>query len=629
MAGLFLRTYSTTLDASTAGSTKVRISIRKASSGTFATGSDWSPASGDVKVSKDGGAEANIGTLPAYSNGQWEFVLSGTELTAKNVHVRVSNAAVDDEDFNVETFGNSSAMYPTNYEDGVRLGMTALPNAAAAASGGLVVIGTTANTFKSDSSAQVTAASVQGNVTGSVASVTGNVGGNVVGSVASVTAGVTVSTNNDKTGYALSQTFPTNFSSLAITSGGIAQADLQTIKTQAVTAAAGVTFPASIASPTNITAGTITTVTNVTNAPTAGDFTAAMKTSLDAATPAVTVSDKTGFALTAAYDAAKTAGDATASNQTAIFNRIGAPAGASIAADIAAIKTDSASLLTNLASLAGKLTGITSLRNWLQAIMRKGNIDPTAITEINADNGIGAGTFDPTTDSEEAIVDAGAAGLTQQQVRDAMKLAPSAGDPDAGSIDDKLNGISAGSGSGAFTIIVPVTDGTDPLQNILVSMTLNGIAYTARTDADGNATFNLDAGTYTRAATYPGYNFAGDSATVTESDTLADIEMTAVVLPTPSTGQCTVSGIALDPNGAPTANITITFQAIITPNDGSGIAYSGATASAISDANGTYSVLLPAGGVMVEAWSGTGARVPFQTGVSGASIPGPSIIAGP
>ncbi len=35
---------------------------------------------------------------------------------------------------------------------------------------------------------------------------------------------------------------------------GIAPVDLQTIKTQTVTAAAGVTFPASIASPTNITA---------------------------------------------------------------------------------------------------------------------------------------------------------------------------------------------------------------------------------------------------------------------------------------------------------------------------------------------------------------------------------------
>lgn len=65
------------------------------------------------------------------------------------------------------------------------------------------------------------------------------------------------------------------------------------------------------ATPTNITAGTITTVTNVTNAPTAGDLTATMKTSVTtaatAATPTaaavtagVTVttnSDKTGYAL--------------------------------------------------------------------------------------------------------------------------------------------------------------------------------------------------------------------------------------------------------------------------------------------------------------------------------------------
>lgn len=48
------------------------------------------------------------------------------------------------------------------------------------------------------------------------------------------------------------------------------------------------------------TQSAVTTVTNLTNAPTAGDFTAAMKASLSAATPAVTVSDKTGFSLSPA-----------------------------------------------------------------------------------------------------------------------------------------------------------------------------------------------------------------------------------------------------------------------------------------------------------------------------------------
>lgn len=78
---------------------------------------------------------------------------------------------------------------------------------------------------------------------------------------------------------------------------------------QTVTAAAGVTFPSSVASPTNITAGTITSLTN---APTSGDFTAAMKASITtaatAATPTVTagtVTDKTGYALTSSYDFAK------------------------------------------------------------------------------------------------------------------------------------------------------------------------------------------------------------------------------------------------------------------------------------------------------------------------------------
>jgi hypothetical protein len=101
------------------------------------------------------------------------------------------------------------------------------------ASGGLFIAGTNAAT-------SVT--------TALTANVIGNVTGNVSGSVGSVTASVNV--------------------------GQLAG--------QTVTAAAGVTFPTSVASPTNITAGTITTVTNLTNAPTSGDLTATMKASVNA-----------------------------------------------------------------------------------------------------------------------------------------------------------------------------------------------------------------------------------------------------------------------------------------------------------------------------------------------------------
>lgn len=54
------------------------------------------------------------------------------------------------------------------------------------------------------------------------------------------------------------------------------------------------TFPATVASTTNISAGTITTVTNLTNAPTAGDFTATMKTSIGTAVAASAVASVTG-----------------------------------------------------------------------------------------------------------------------------------------------------------------------------------------------------------------------------------------------------------------------------------------------------------------------------------------------
>jgi hypothetical protein len=77
----------------------------------------------------------------------------------------------------------------------------------------------------------------------------------------SITAGaITVGTNNDKTGYSLTQAFPSNFSALLIgATGHITNVD------------------------------TTTTATNLTNAATAGDFTAAMKTSLNAATPTITL----------------------------------------------------------------------------------------------------------------------------------------------------------------------------------------------------------------------------------------------------------------------------------------------------------------------------------------------------
>lgn len=101
-------------NTATASGTHIRVPIPKAGSTDFATGSDWTPASGDVKLSKDGGSQANIGTLPTFSNGAWEFQLTGTELSCKQLEIMVVDSAtkaIVDQCILIETFGNASAMY--------------------------------------------------------------------------------------------------------------------------------------------------------------------------------------------------------------------------------------------------------------------------------------------------------------------------------------------------------------------------------------------------------------------------------------------------------------------------------------------------------------------------------------
>lgn len=84
----------------------------------FAGNGDWTPADGDVKVSIDGGAEANIGTLPTFVNGAWQYVFTAMEWTGKTITVRIHDAAGDevaDQFFVIETFGHANAMYAVDF----------------------------------------------------------------------------------------------------------------------------------------------------------------------------------------------------------------------------------------------------------------------------------------------------------------------------------------------------------------------------------------------------------------------------------------------------------------------------------------------------------------------------------
>lgn len=123
-----------------------------------------------------------------------------------------------------------------------------LPSATAGDAGGLFIAGTNAATTITTS----LTTTFTGNLTGSVGSVTGAVG-SVTGAVGSVAAG--------------------GITASSIATGAI---DADAIAADAVTE-----IQAGLATPTNITAGTITTVTNLTNAPTNGDLTATMKASVN------------------------------------------------------------------------------------------------------------------------------------------------------------------------------------------------------------------------------------------------------------------------------------------------------------------------------------------------------------
>src|ERR1044071_1316284 len=126
--------------------------------------SDWTPATGDTKISKDGGNFANTTNNPAAVGGTgsvgWTLTLTATELSAAVIDIQIVDSAtqaVEDQFFKIYTYGNASAKILVDLSDTVRLGLTALPNAAAEAAGGLYTRGTGAGQINQDANGRVDA----------------------------------------------------------------------------------------------------------------------------------------------------------------------------------------------------------------------------------------------------------------------------------------------------------------------------------------------------------------------------------------------------------------------------------------------------------------------------------------
>ena len=100
-------------------------------------------ASGDTKVMKDEGVEANT-TNGFTDEGQgYSLVVTATEAQAARIVIyAVDQTATKvwlDRTIIIETYGNASAQHAMDFDDAVRGGLTALPNAAADAAGGLPI----------------------------------------------------------------------------------------------------------------------------------------------------------------------------------------------------------------------------------------------------------------------------------------------------------------------------------------------------------------------------------------------------------------------------------------------------------------------------------------------------------
>lgn len=82
----------------------------------LAATADWTPATGDTKISKDGGNVANSTNNPAAVGGtgsvSWTLTLTATELQAAVVDVQIVDSAtkaVEDQYLKIYTYGHASA----------------------------------------------------------------------------------------------------------------------------------------------------------------------------------------------------------------------------------------------------------------------------------------------------------------------------------------------------------------------------------------------------------------------------------------------------------------------------------------------------------------------------------------
>lgn len=267
---------------------------------------------------------------------------------------------------------------------------------------------------------------------------------------------VTVSTNNDKTGYSLTQAFPSNFASLGINgSGHISRVTLVDTTTNN------------------------TDMRGTDNAALASNWTATRAGYLD------------GVILAANF--AQRTVQVTGSNH--------------VAADIHELQpyviTDLDFDATGLAAIAGRVADEPLATHTTAGTLGKVLSDAgSGITTL-----LGRITSSVATMFSDLITMITGSGVSPKWSANALSLAPTGGG-------------GGGTGTGARTVTITTQLSGAPLEGASVRLTKGAETYVGQTNVSGQLTFNVDDGTWVVSITSPGATFGGASLVVDGPETM-------------------------------------------------------------------------------------------------------------
>ena len=548
----------------------IEVPVLKRDVADFAVGADWTPSAGDVKVSKDGGAAANITTLPtALTMGNtalWVVSLSATEMQAARIVVTIADSttkAVEDQCVLVLTYGHASAHIELDFDapripsDLTYLMGTALTQGAAGRLAGALSV------FLDVATPALTVASANqtGDVFARVGAPTGaSVSVDIATLLARITGAVPLASDYSPARAAKLDNLDAAVSTRS-TYAGADTAGTTTLLSRLSSARAGyldnLNVGGPVASSAEITAinqsasrRVLLATVQTWERPEAGTTTAWIESrTYDADGAAVNADSTPTFAVEGVVSGSLSGNLGAVTNPATGVYRVSYSVASNatveqVRVDVSATLGGSAFQLSAFAQIAdfvastwttadrSKLdaiyvdtqtltsritstlfSGITRLGRWLGLLAGK-TADASTLAEVQATTG--GTSFSNTTDSLEAIRDRG----------DAAWLTGAGG---------------GGSGSGAYTLTITVNDGVNPLQNVNVRLFEGVTPLNAPTNANGEAVFSVDAATWSVALTKPGYSFTPTTLVVVASDDVTYSMSPVVIVPDADPAKSTVT----------------------------------------------------------------------------------------